>query len=171
MDVPIIETDRLTLRAHRLSDFDALAAMWGDPHVARYTTGQPATREESWARLLRYAGHWQLLGYGFWAVELKEEARFVGDVGFANWHRQITPSIDGLPEGGWAFSPQVQGRGIASEAVQAAVGWMDQRLESQTTTCIIGVDNAASIRIAHKHGWREFTRTEFKGSPVIQLRR
>jgi hypothetical protein len=28
---PFIKTDRLILRAHRLDDFPALAAMWGDP--------------------------------------------------------------------------------------------------------------------------------------------
>jgi hypothetical protein len=40
-----------------------------------------------------------------------------------------------------------------------------------TTTCIIGAENAASIRVAVKSGYREFTRAEFKGSPVIQFRR
>jgi RimJ/RimL family protein N-acetyltransferase len=65
MDVPVIETQRLILRGHRLEDFDALAAMWADPHVARFIGGKPATQEESWARLLRYAGHWRLLGFGY----------------------------------------------------------------------------------------------------------
>lgn len=171
MDAPTLETERLTLRAHRLSDFDALAQMWGDPQVVRFISSKPATREESWARLLRYLGHWKLLGFGYWAVELKDGAQFVGDVGLANWQREITPSIDGMPEAGWAFSPQAHGRGIATEAVQAALGWMDARFGRQTTTCLIGVDNAASIRVAHKNGYREFTRADLRGSPVIQLRR
>ena len=41
----------------------------------------PATREEAWARLLRYAGHWALLGYGFWLVEDRTTGSFVGEVG------------------------------------------------------------------------------------------
>ncbi len=171
MNVPVIETDRLTLRGHRLDDFDALAAMWGDPEVARFIGGKPSTREESWARLLRYAGHWHLLGFGYWAVELKEDARFVGDVGFANWQRDITPSLTGMPEGGWVFSSGAHGRGVASEAVQAALGWMDKQFGGQTTTCIVGVENIASIRVAEKCGFREFTRGEFKGSAVVQFRR
>lgn len=171
MDVPLIETERLILRAHRLDDFDALAEMWGDPAVARFTGGTPSTREDSWARLLRYVGHWQLLGFGFWAVELKGDERFVGDVGFADWHREITPALDGMPEGGWVFSPRVHGSGIATEAIRAALGWMDRRQGAGTTSCIIAPENAASIRVAEKCGYREFARSEFKGSPVIQFRR
>lgn len=111
MDTPVIETGRLILCAHRLSDFTLLAEMWADPDVVRFIGGKPFTREESWVRLLRLLGHWKLLGFGYWAVELKESGRF------------------------------------------------------------IGVDNAASIRIAQKNGYREFIRTDFKGAAVIQFRR
>jgi RimJ/RimL family protein N-acetyltransferase len=171
MDVPVIETERLILREHRLDDFEALATMWGDTGVTRFIGGKPSTRDESWARLLRYVGHWKLLGFGYWAVEVKDGAQFVGDVGFADWKRDITPSLDGLPEGGWVLSTEAHGRGVACEAVHAALGWMDKNFCGQTTTCIVGVDNVASIRVAKKNGYREFTHTEFKGSPVIQFRR
>lgn len=171
MSVPVIETERLILRGHRLEDFDALARMWGDPEVVRYIGGKPSTRDESWARLLRYVGHWPLLGYGFWAVERKGDARFVGDVGFANWEREVTPPLDGMPEGGWVFIAESQGRGLATEAVRAAVDWIDANVARNTTACIINDDNAASIRVAHKLGYREFAKGQFKGSNVIQLRR
>ncbi len=171
MDVPVIETQRLLLRGHRLDDFEALAAMWADPAVVRFIGGKPSTREESWARLLRYVGHWQLLGFGYWAVALKDGAQFVGDVGFADWQRDIAPSLNGMPEGGWVFTSDTHGRGVASEAIQAALGWIDRHFGGKTTTCIVGVDNAPSIRVAEKNGYREFTRAEFKGSPVIQFRR
>jgi RimJ/RimL family protein N-acetyltransferase len=171
MDAPVIETQRLILRGHRLEDFDALAALWADPQVARFIMGKPATREESWARLLKYAGHWRLLGFGFWAVELKAGGSFIGDVGFANWHRQITPSLDAMPEAGWVFSSTTHGRGMASEAVQAALAWADRHFAGGTTTCIVGVDNVASIRVAQKTGYREYARSEFKDKQVIQFRR
>ncbi len=171
MGVPDIETDRLILRAHRLDDFPALAAMWGDPAVARFIGGRPLTREECWARLLRYAGHWELLGFGFWAVQWKDDARLIGDVGFANWERDISPSLDGLPEAGWVFSTEAHGRGIATEAVNAALTWMDEHFDAKPTVCIIGPENAASIRVAQKAGFREHCRSVFRGSEVIQLRR
>jgi RimJ/RimL family protein N-acetyltransferase len=171
MQVPVLETPRLILRPHGLDDFEALAAMWGDPAVARYIGGKPATRDESWARLLRYAGHWPLLGFGYWAVGLKGGASYIGDVGFANWKRDIEPSLDGMPEGGWVFAAAAHGQGLATEAVQAALAWGDRHWAGQTTTCIIGVDNVASIRVARKCGYREHVRSVFKGSPVVQFRR
>ena len=43
-DVPVIETERLILRAHKLDDFDALAALWSDPTIVRFVGGKPSTR-------------------------------------------------------------------------------------------------------------------------------
>ncbi len=62
VEVPILESERLKLRGHGLDDFIHSAAMWADPEVTRYIGGKPLTEEESWARLLRYVGHWSLLG-------------------------------------------------------------------------------------------------------------
>jgi RimJ/RimL family protein N-acetyltransferase len=171
MGAPVIKTDRLILRAHRPGDFPALAALWGDPTVTQFITGKPSTPEECWARLLRYAGHWELLGFGYWAVQWKDSDQLIGDVGFANWKRDISPSLDGLPEGGWVLSTEAHGRGLATEAVNAALAWMDATFGTQTTACIIGPENAASIRVAQKAGYQEHCRSEFKGSQVIQFRR
>jgi RimJ/RimL family protein N-acetyltransferase len=171
MIVPMIETERLILRGHRLQDFDELAQMWADPGVTRFIGGKPSTRDESWARLTRYVGHWHLLGYGYWAVDVKDGGRYAGDVGFADWKRDIQPSFDGLPESGWAFTPPAHGKGIATEAVKAVLAWSDRHLSGATTTCIVSPENVASIRVAEKCGYREFARTLFKGSPTIVFRR
>jgi RimJ/RimL family protein N-acetyltransferase len=87
LDIPILETGRLTLRGHRLQDFPASAAMWADPNVTRHIMGKPCSEEESWSRMLRYLGHWSLAGYGYWLVEEKATGRFVGEVGFADYKR------------------------------------------------------------------------------------
>ena len=73
--VPVLTTARLVMRGHRPSDLDASAAMWGDDAVGRHIGGKPSTREESWSRLLRYAGLWALLGFGYWLVEERKPAR------------------------------------------------------------------------------------------------
>jgi RimJ/RimL family protein N-acetyltransferase len=171
MSVPRIETERLILRGHRLEDFSILAALWADPQVTRFIGGRPQTRDESWARLMRYVGHWQLLGYGYWVVEAKIDGRQAGEIGFADFKRDITPSLDGMPESGWVLAPWAHGRGYATEAMKAALSWGDRLLGGKTTTCIISPENVASIRVAEKCGYREFCRTDFKGSPTIQFRR
>jgi RimJ/RimL family protein N-acetyltransferase len=171
LDIPVIETERLRLRGHRVDDFDACAAMWGDPVVARFIGGKPSTREEVWARLLRYAGLWALLGFGYWAVEEKADGGFVGDVGFADFKRDIQPSLEGLPEIGWVLSPRVHGRGYATEAVAAALAWGDARFGSGPTACIIDPENLASIGVAKKSGFKELAHTTYKGEPTIMYRR
>jgi RimJ/RimL family protein N-acetyltransferase len=170
MKAPEIETERLRLRAHTLADFDALAAMWADPVVVRHISGKPSTREESWARLLRYPGMWALIGYGFWAIEEKATGRFVGEGGFADFKREIDPSIE-APEQGWALAPAAHGRGYATEAVAAMIGWGEQHFGRRDFACIISPGNAASIRVAEKAGYREVARTVYKGEPTALFRR
>jgi len=82
-EMPIVETERLILRGHRLDDFENCLALWADPVVTRYIGGRPFSAEEVWTRLLRYVGHWTLLGFGFWAIEDKAAGSFVGELGFA----------------------------------------------------------------------------------------
>ena len=88
-----IDTERLTLRRPRLDDFEESLAMWADPAVVRHISGKPTTREEMWARLLRYVGHWELMGFGFWVVREKGTGRFVGEVGLADFRRDMDPPL------------------------------------------------------------------------------
>jgi RimJ/RimL family protein N-acetyltransferase len=172
LSIPLIETPRLTLRGHRREDFAACAAMWGDPVVTRHIGGKPFTPEEVWARLLRYAGHWAWLGFGYWAVEEKATGAFVGELGFADWKRAIEPSIEGVPELGWALAPHGHGRGLATEAALAVVAWGERRFgASARTVCIIDPDNRPSLRVAEKCGYRELQRLSYHGAPTILFER
>lgn len=162
MIVPVLETDRLRLRDHRLEDFEALVTMWADPAVTRYIGGKISTREETWTRLLRHVGQWTLLGFGYWAIEEKQTGRFIGQAGFGDFGRFTEP-----PEIGSAIITSAHGQGYASEAVGAIVQWGDANLDRPRTTCIIHPENAASIRIAEKFGYTETQRTEYKGDPTI----
>lgn len=168
---PILETRRTRMRPHRPGDFDDVAAMWAEPEVVRYFSGRPSTRQESWGRLLRYIGHWHALPYGYWAVEDRQTGRFLGEVGFADFKRDITPSLDGAPEIGWVFATAAHGRGLASEAVAAALVWGDANLDSDRTVCIIDPVNTASIRVAKKNGYREVERTTYLDQPTLLLDR
>jgi RimJ/RimL family protein N-acetyltransferase len=161
--VPVLETERLKLRGHGLDDFPASAAMWADPIVTRHF-GKSFTEEEAWTRFLRYAGHWSLLGFGYWVVEDKATSHFAGEVGFADYKRSIEPPLN-APEIGWVLASQFHGRGYATEAVRAAVAWGDRHFTSGTT-CIVHPENLASIRVAEKCGYRELRRTMYKEHPA-----
>lgn len=166
-----METTRLLLRPHRLSDFPALHAMWTDPAIYRHITGKPSTPEESWTRLLRYAGHWALMEYGYWAVEEKSSRRFIGEMGFADYHRDIEPHFGETPELGWVLASQEHGKGYATEALRAIIAWGDANLRHPRTACMIAPENAASLHVATKIGYIETCRAAYKGEPSIIFHR
>ena len=167
---PVIETERLILRGHRLADFESVAAMWGDPDVTRFIGGKPSSREESWARLLRYPGMWWLVGYGFWAFEEKATGAFVGEGGFGAFKREIDPPFD-APEQGWALAPAAHGKGYAREAMTAALTWGEQHFGRRDFVCMISPENTPSLKLAEKLGYRAYARVAYKGADSLLLRR
>lgn len=168
---PRLETPRLILRAHEAGDLDAVAAMWSDPRVVRHITGTPSSREESWGRMLRYAGLWRLNGYGYWAVAEKASGHFVGDVGLADFMREVDPPQSIAPEAGWAITPEAQGKGYATEAMLAALAWADAHLGRPHSFCILDVENKASVKVAEKCGYRPFATITYKTWPTALHRR
>lgn len=169
--IPTIETERLILRPHRLDDFEAYVEMWADPDVVRFIGGKPFDREASWGRFMRQAGIWQVLGFGFFAIEEKETGRLAGEAGFADFRRDLEPSIEGTLEAGWVLNPNVQGWGYATEAMTAAIGWADTAFPGRRMTCIIDPDNLPSIRVAQRLGFAELARTRYNDSPVTVFER
>ncbi|GER01553.1 N-acetyltransferase [Iodidimonas gelatinilytica] len=165
-----IETGRLILRLHQLEDFEDECALWADDRVVRHI-GPPASQEECWGRLLRYIGHWALLGFGFWAVIEKRTGRFVGEVGFMDFKRQIDPPLGDVPEMGWALIPEAQGQGYASEAVAAAQNWADAHFRSRRAVCLIHPDNRASLRVAEKAGFKNPVERCYRDQPTVVLSR
>lgn len=162
-DAPTLTTDRLTLRAHRIDDLDALAAMWAEPAVYRMIGGKPRSREDVWLRLLRSIGQWRAFGYGAWVVEAA--GTVIGDIGLLEARRAIEPAIDDAPEMGWALAGAAQGQGYAREALAAVLGWADA-LGTARTCCIIDPDNAASIRLAGRIGYAFRITGRYHGAPI-----
>jgi len=165
MVAPPIDTERLTLRAHCLEDLADSAALWGDAEVVRYIGGRPFTAEEVWARLLRHIGHWAALGFGYWVARDRASGAFVGEVGFAELHRDITPALD-VPEAGWVLAPSAHGRGLAAEAVRACLAWSATQQWARVV-CIIHPANAASIRVAAKCGFHKVMDATYRGEPTL----
>jgi RimJ/RimL family protein N-acetyltransferase len=144
--------------------------MLGDPEVMRHL-GDPQSREDAWRRLLQAAGLWTMLGYGYWSVERREDGAYLGQIGFADFKRDVEPSLDGLPEMGWLFGPQGQGQGYAFEAGAAALAWADETLRAAETVAIISPDNQRSIRLAERLGFVAAEKTSYKDDPVLIVRR
>jgi RimJ/RimL family protein N-acetyltransferase len=169
--VPRIDTARLVLRGPLFEDFAAYAAMWGDADVVRHITGEPLNRETAWAKFLRDAGHWALTGYGFWCIAETASNRYAGQVGFANFKRDLEPAFGDDLEMGWSLARWAHGQGYAAEAARAAIDWAEQNLARRRIVCMINEDNAPSIRLARAIGFRDYARTDYKGKAVLLLER
>ena len=171
MIIPIIETERLRLRAHRPADLADCAAMWGDARVTRHIGGKPFAIDEVWAKILRYAGHWSLLGYGYWVIEDRASGGFLGEAGLADFKRCIGPGFDGAPEIGWVLAPARLPSPPRHPGPRAVLGWADRHLNRIRTVCLIDPENRGSVRVAEKCGYREFHRTTYKDHPVVLFER
>ena len=164
--VPVLESARLRLRAHTSQDLAKSVSLWTDPGVYRFIGNETSSESHCWWRMLSYAGLWSLLGYGYWLVEEKVSGAFVGELGFADFCREISPPLRGVPEAGWALVPSMHGKGYASEALALALHWLDQQPFGQRSVCMIDPDNLASRRVAEKSAYRVFTRTRFRDAEI-----
>jgi RimJ/RimL family protein N-acetyltransferase len=166
---PVIETARLRLRGHRAEDLADRMRMTGDAEVMRFIGGQAQSREENWARIQRYAGQWALMGWGLFALE--RDGCFVGEAGLSRFERGLGPDFDHAPEAAWLLARDASGRGLAREAMDAAIGWHEVRFGPTRMVCVIGRDNAASLRLATRLGFLPFRNTRYREQPVLLLER
>jgi RimJ/RimL family protein N-acetyltransferase len=164
-------TPRLTLGPHEVEDFEDMLRTWREPAVVEHFGGVPSTPEEVWARLLRYGGLWPLLGFGYWRVRESDSGRFVGEVGLAEFRRDLTPSLIGAPEAGWVVASWAHGKGYAREATEAMMTWVDSALGAPRTVCLIHPANAPSLRLAGRLGFTRFAETLYKGRDAVLLER
>jgi RimJ/RimL family protein N-acetyltransferase len=104
-----------------------------------------------------YLGHWDLRGYGLWAVEEKATGEFIGRIGLLN--------PEGWPglEVAWTLARERWGNGFATEGAQVAIRYAFDVLKIDHLISIIHPDNAPSIRVALRVGERLERRIEFFG--------
>jgi RimJ/RimL family protein N-acetyltransferase len=168
--IPTITTPRLVLRGHQVADYEAFCTLWADPDVIRYIGGTPSSAEATWQRLMHRAGMWHYMGFGFLAIEERESGRFIGEAGFHEVRRDMTPSLIGTLETGWVLLPEFHGKGYAREAVSAMLAWAQIHHPTLDMTAIISPENAASLKLAERLGFQEEARTDYHGEVVV-LRR
>lgn len=167
---PVVETERLILRGRRRDDFPAYAAIWAMPQATRFTSGVPLSAEDAWTKFARMEGFWSLCGYGFWIVEEKASGDLVGEVGLADFRRDIHSAFYTDAEFGWLIAPKVEGRGYATEALRASLDWALKNIRQTAYSCIIDPKNAASIRVAGKCGFSFAATSAYKGKEISLFR-
>jgi RimJ/RimL family protein N-acetyltransferase len=156
-----LATERLILRMFVESDLDSYAEMCGDPVVMRYVSGNPMTREEAWRNMALVLGHWQLRGYGLWAIQERRTGCLLGRVGC--WNPEGWPGL----EVGWALRREFWGQGYATEAARSALDYAFSKLGHEHVISLIHPDNAPSIRLAVRLGMQFEGRTDVMSRDVL----
>jgi RimJ/RimL family protein N-acetyltransferase len=142
-----LQTARLKLRPFRESDLDGYAAMCANADVMRYLgESKPWSRAEAWRSMALMVGHWQLRGYGMWAVEERQSGEFIGRIGC--WNPEGWPGL----EIGWTLRREFWGRGFATEGARAAIQYAFTELHQTRVISLIRPDNLNSIRVAKRVG-------------------
>jgi RimJ/RimL family protein N-acetyltransferase len=142
--VPQLATARLTLRAPRMTDFDAFARIFRGPGAAYI--GGARTRDEAMEVFLAACGSWLLRGHGLWSVERMADSALLGFI--------LLQHETGDPEAelGYLFLPEAEGHGYATEAAGAARDFAREVLGWASFVSYVAPENARSVRVAERLG-------------------
>jgi RimJ/RimL family protein N-acetyltransferase len=146
----------------REQDFEEYARSCADPEITRYLgEGRPLERWEAWRSLAMILGHWQLRGYGPWALEERATGNFVGRIGFFN--------PEGWPgfELGWLLGREFWGKGYATEGARRALDYAFGEMGRDHVISLIHPENRASIKVAERIGETLEGKTELFGHDVL----
>ena len=145
MSVPTLETERLILRRPAPRDWPRARDFFMSERASGI--GGPYTLGKAWRAFAAELGHWEILGFGMWAVTRTGDDTALGLVGAwcpADWPEN---------EIGWMiFAEKIESTGIASEAARAAVDHAFATLKWDTVVSYVDPGNARSIKLAERLG-------------------
>lgn len=143
-----IETERLILREMTQSDLDALCAILCDPDVMRAAYEKAFTREEAQGWLDRHLKRYETLGFGLWAVVLKETGEMIGQCGltYQHWRGEEVLEI------GYLFQKAHWHKGYAAEAAAACKEYAFSVLDAERVCSIVRDTNTAAQKVALRCG-------------------
>jgi RimJ/RimL family protein N-acetyltransferase len=150
-------TERLVLRRSRPEDAEAISAYRSDPDVHRYQGWDRTDAEGVRAEIVEMTGRapGELGGWIQFSVEEREKGQLVGDIGLS-----LADGEPGVIKIGYTMSPAFQGRGYATEAVGALIGYAFDTLVADIVRAYASAENIASIRVAEKVGMQLMERYE-----------
>jgi ribosomal-protein-alanine N-acetyltransferase len=146
------ESERLLFRSHVAADLDAFCAMEADAEVRRYVGGAPRTREAAEQRFWERAMQPVEDRLAMWATVLKADGSYIGRCG-------LYPNIRGEQRVageavlGFYLAHEFWGKGFATEAGRAFVGFGFDELRLERIVTAVQVENTASVRVLAKLGF------------------
>ena len=157
-DAPVLTTARLSLREIRAADAEFVLGLLNGTDYKRYI-GDRGLRSIHDAEVYieqRIQPAYRDDGFGMWLVSDAADHP-VGICGLVN--RDYLDDVDL----GYAFLPEVTGRGYATEAARGVLEYAHHRLRLERVVAITALENPPSIKVLHKLGYRFSRLVDFPG--------
>ncbi len=146
--IPELGTERLILRALRVSDSADMFEYARDPDVTRYLLWRPHADVGYTHRYLEYLGSRYRIGAHYeWAIVHRETGRMIGTCGFA----RIDCAHD-CGELGYVLNPAFRGQGLMPEAATCVLRFGFEELGLHRIEARYMVENTTSLRVMEKIG-------------------
>ena len=145
----MIETARLTLRRPVPGDWEAFRDFMLSDRATAF--GSHGNMGRAFRSFLSELGHWEMFGYGTFAVTMRGEGR--GEDRAVALVGPWTPVDFPEPEVGWMVLDAAQeGQGVAREAAEAALAHAFGALGWTTAVSYVAEGNARSRALAERLG-------------------
>lgn len=146
---PVLETERLLLRAVTPADAPEMFRLLSDRRVTRYFGQPPMTAlDQATERVRRMQSSFQERTGVRWVITSRTDGRFMGACGF--W--RLLPAHF-RAEIGYELAPEWWGHGVMPEAVAAILTFGFTRMGLHSVEAQIHPDNTGSRRVLEKLGF------------------
>lgn len=144
IQIPVLLTNRLTLRPMAFADWPAFSACMQTEHV-RYMGG-PFSIQAAWGMFCADYAQWGLFGFGGLMIEDRRTQRCLGQVVISSG--PLFPEY----ELGWLVFPEAEGQGVAFEAAKKLRNWAQNDSALPTLVSYVDPENSRSRRLAERLG-------------------
>jgi [ribosomal protein S5]-alanine N-acetyltransferase len=149
LTTPALATARLQLRPFADTDADGLFALHGDEHVLRYWDSPPWREPARAERFIASCRQMAEEGTGVrLAVDRLADGAFIGWCSLSRWNPDYRSASLG-----YCFAEAAWGKGYATEAASALLGWAFDTLDLNRVQAEADTRNAASGRVLEKLGF------------------
>lgn len=158
----ILTTPRCMIRELALDDLDDLFELYAQDGLAKYVEPLYPKEEEIAYQRAYIDNMYRYYGYGMWLIFRRDSKKLIGRAGLE--HRAYPEGTE--LELGYLIAPEEQNKGYATEVCRSIIDFAKKELDFPRLNCLIQPENAVSIHLARRLGFRFLERTELTGEPM-----
>lgn len=161
IDIPVLTTERLTLRAPSLLGMDSFLTFMRSDRAKFVGQNADLAPFQAWAAVSNMIGHWTLRGYGLWMIHDRTTDEVIGHCGLLHWYD--------WPEAELAYclyDARHEGHGNITEAARAALPYAANTFGMDRVCSYIAPENSASLSVANRLGATFEQNIDLRGEPA-----